>query len=553
MQETNGDRNIFAQALGVAAKAGNLEAVKLMVKFPTRWWNKDMVVNKEGETVLMEAAAHGQHEVMDWLMREGADVRLRSPNGETAEDLARTSEAPGETLAVLQQMETMATKRLLAPLAKGRMVPKTDFERIMAAGALVNTVENSTGLTAVALASKYGMTEMVRMLAPQGADLDWRDPARGHCVLHMACDHGHFNAVITLLEYGADPSAVTDHFEMDCLQLAAMNGRNGIVQAMLDHGRKYPERKADPKRTNYNGETALLMFTRQLYGSVGQQAQILKLLIEGGSDVNVKSADGTKGSPIYYSIDHNQAEAMILLAEAGADTAAVAVDEEDGRQVGAFEQSLRSGCQACAAWLIKSKRREDFQFTKQQGGRKGVTALYSAVMQDWLDVSAALLEDGVDPNVVNMDMATPLFAAALRGNKDMIDLLIRNGANVEARNRGAETALCVAANLGKVDAVRALIAVGANINAQDKSHTTPLFRAAMNGHLECVVVLLKAGADSNQEGFVKPNKGKGGGGRAGMAKLETPASIARRHGHTQVAEVIEKYQHGSNSHDAHEL
>ena len=118
-----------------------------------------------GYTAVTHAAANGQYEVVEWLAREGADVRMRSPNGETAEDLARTSEAPGETLAVLDMMSAMATDKLLASLSKGRAMTATEFEQVLAAGADTNKADNSTGLTAVALAAKFGMTEMVKLLA----------------------------------------------------------------------------------------------------------------------------------------------------------------------------------------------------------------------------------------------------------------------------------------------------------------------------------------------------------------------------------------------------
>ena len=373
-----------------------------------------------------------------------------------------------------------------------------------------------------------------------GADLEWRDPRTGHCVLHMACDRGHFNALVTLLEYGADPSVVTEQFEMDCLQLAAMNGRNGIVQAMLDHGNKYPEKRADPKRANYQGENALLMFTRQMYGAVGQQANIMKLLIDGGSDVNAKAADGTRGSPIFYSIDHSQPVAMEMLVAAGAQTNVVAVDEEDGgRPVGAFEQSVRSGCQKCAAWLIKNGHREEFEFTRQRSGARGLTALYAVVLQSWQDVAEGLIKDGTDPNVRNADMSTPLFAAALTGSKESVDMLVKAGANLEARNRDTETALFVAANNGKDVSLRALIAGGANVNAMDKSQTTALFRAAMNGHVYCVTELLEAGADTEQQGYSTAKRTAGG--RAGIATLVTPAAVAAQNGHARVAEIIKGF------------
>eukprot|EP01050_Picozoa_sp_SAG11_P012416 SAG11_NODE_1377_length_5084_cov_3.764092_3_plen_658_part_00 len=540
LQETDLDKNVLAQGLGLAAAAGHVSTVELFVRFPTKWWNKNMVVNEVGETVLMHAAANGQYDVVEWLLNEGADVRVRSPNGETAEDLARTSDSPGETLAIIQRFADEATQKMLGRLAKGLALDETQFTAAMASGAVVNTPENSTGLTAVALASKFGMADMVKLLAQNGADLNWRDERSGHAVIHMGCDRGHFNVVLNLLEYGASPSATTDHFDMDCLMLAAMNGRNGLVQMMLEHGKAYPDQRADPARTNFEGENALLMFVRQMYGAGAGQARVVKLLIDGGSDVNAAGADGS--SALFYAIDHSQFQSMELLVQAGAGTASVSTDAEDGdRPVGAFEQSIRSGCRECAAWLISNGHREEFKYTKVRGGARGATALFSVMMLGWDDVSEALLNDGAGVNEQNLDGSTPLFAAALKGSKSGVELLLKRGADLEALNVEGDTALLVAADHGKAESVIALVAAGAKVDARDRSQATPLFRAAMNGHQAAVRELLKAGADPKLQGWANPGSSRRTRGRAGMAKLDSAAGIARRHGFSAVAALIEKW------------
>ena len=88
------------------------------------------------------------------------------------------------------------------------------------------------------------------------------------------------------------------------LHLAAMNGRNGIAQIMLQAG-------TNPNAKDWEGETALLKFARQVYGSGTGQSDLIKLFIAKGADLDVRDKDGH--SALYYAIDHNQVAASRLL------------------------------------------------------------------------------------------------------------------------------------------------------------------------------------------------------------------------------------------------
>ena len=147
----------------------------------------------------------------------------------------------------------------------------------------------------------------------------------------------------------------------------------------------------DAKHKNFEGEDALLMFARQMYGRTAQQTGMVAALVDAGADINLR---GHKGfTALYYLIDHAQVRgapaphahgrarererarvagrgvgvsrmwlrqdaAMQLLIEKGADVKDVARESggegEDGLEVelkvGAFEQSIRSGCRPCATW-----------------------------------------------------------------------------------------------------------------------------------------------------------------------------------------------------------
>jgi len=70
----------------------------------------------------------------------------------------------------------------------------------------------------------------------------------------------------------------------------------------------------------------------------------------------------------------------------------------------------------------------------------------------------------------------------------------------------------------------ALIAAGADVNAKQQDDVTALHEAAQNGDREIVDALLAAGAD--------PSLTLSGG--------ERPADLARKHGHPDIAQLLEQ-------------
>lgn len=114
---------------------------------------------------------------------------------------------------------------------------------------------------------------------------------------------------------------------------------------------------------------------------------------------------------------------------------------------------------------------------------------------------AALLEDGVDPNIRRTIVVevylerprTPLMAAAEANQAEAVRALIEAGADVELYSDKDHNALLVASEDGSIDAMRALIEAGADIEARNTSGMTPLSYAAYAGG-DAVKVLLEAGA-----------------------------------------------------------
>jgi len=327
---------------------------------------------------------------------------------------------------------------------------------------------------------------------------------------------------------------------MNCLHLAAMNGRNGIAQMMLRAG-------TDPNAKDWEGETALLKFARQIYGSGTGQGELIKLFIAKGADLDVRDKDGH--SALYFAIDHNQVAGSRLLISAGADAKSILKKTNqhgETASVGAFEMAMSSGSHDVTLWLVKDGHAADMMFTHTAlKGTKAMslTPIYAALTQGWEDVGLALIESDSDKSLIdakNKDGAVPLHIAASKGHAQAVDALIAAGAAVNHANTNGETALFKAADRGNRVIVLKLIEGGANIEAKDRGDNTPLFKAAAKGHAAAASALLENGANKNAKGYAVG--GGKGGKQAGMASLETPAECAERHGFKELAEYIRNFE-----------
>jgi len=120
-----------------------------------------------------------------------------------------------------------------------------------------------------------------------------------------------------------------------------------------------------------------------------------------------------------------------------------------------------------------------------------------------------------------------LWDAARAGDTLALGKALAAGAMIDSldvrRNPNGRRALNWAAWFNHPDAIRFLIAKGATVNLDNRTGFTPLHHAAENGSLEAAEVLLDAGADPTW-----PNN-----------MGETPAQVARKRMHPEVASVIE--------------
>jgi len=240
-------------------------------------------------------------------------------------------------------------------------------------------------------AAKKGDTAELRALIRQEVDVNAAGPD-GSTALMWAAYREDAEALKLLLAAQADVNARNAYGITPLLQ-ASRVGNAEMVEALLKAG-------ADLKAAERKGETPLMA------AAAAGDANSVRLLISHGSDANAREQDRGQTALMWAAARGHTAVVDALLA-ARADPNVVATEsslvneERSGARV--YVNYARGGLTA----LMFAAREGHIDVTKSliAAGAKldvrnpsGASPMLIAVINDWLDLAAVLLEAGADPN-----------------------------------------------------------------------------------------------------------------------------------------------------------
>ena len=357
-------------------------------------------------------------------------VRLLLENG--AKSCLNTRDIKGRTPLLIATAGTMPN--LLAMLLEY--------------GADINIGGYDTYKTPLHVACELGDKEIVRILLNAKPELN-RLTTDSLTPLYIAAKRMHTEAIVILLEAGADPNSKNDERGITPLMAAALNDDTKSIHTILEYSGTLVN-----ETSNVNGYTAL-----QFAAQDGHLAA-LRLLLQRSANV-----EATLSTPTGET-------ALLLAASAG-------------------EEAIVHELLEWKANVLATTKTDRH------------SALALAVLNNHEDVVSTLLEwqrtNGIF--IVNalstFDGKTPLILAADKGNLEITRLLVENNAYLEDRSFNEEnTALMAAVKWQDPDLVKVLIDAGADVEAMDYNGCRPLYVAAQLGDEDLVAILLKAGARS---------------------------------------------------------
>ena len=237
--------------------------------------------DKRGRTALLEAAEDKQFEVLEMLLRRGADVQAADKRGYSA-------------------LSSVAEERFAAGAALTLLAAGADIEH--------KTID---GCTPLILAAGKGCDLVVQLLIRSRANVNATSDS-GYTPLLGAARHGHFPVVTNLLREPTGSSIdvnASDHKGRTALALAIAkreSEREGAYTSVVD---VLLGKNADVRKADLLGHTPLMQAV-----FVGAEDVFDKLL---SKVQNIDVLDNEGFTALHHAAGHGQASMIKSLCEAG--------------------------------------------------------------------------------------------------------------------------------------------------------------------------------------------------------------------------------------------
>ncbi|CAF0726075.1 unnamed protein product [Brachionus calyciflorus] len=473
--------------LGLACASGYIELVSVLLAINSNS-NLDNVSKskiKSESTPLIEACSNGHEQIVDLLLKHGANPNKKSSSGSTplhyaiqnnhANIVRKLLETCKDIIVIDQPNENGHT-----PLMEASSNGNLECVKILVECGLanVNTYSAEFKETALTLASYKGHVDVVRYLLEKGADCEHKTDEM-HTALMEACMDGHVEVAKILIENGASVNMPPDAFESP-LTLAACGGHVELADLLIDNHADLEERNdegytplMEAAREGHEEMVALLLFHDADINAITDETQetaltlaccggcyeVAKFLLEAGADPNL----GNASTPLMEAAQEGHLELVQLLIKAGANvnkfyTALITNGQNSNQNITSCESALSLACE------------------------NGHT-----------DVVAALIKAGAESDRPDPDKGyTPLMKAARSGQLCTVQYLVNNCSvdlNKTSKNNES-TALSFACANGHMQVIEFLLQNGANPLHVLKDNTTCLIEASKNGHVKIVELLI---------------------------------------------------------------
>ena len=254
---------------------------------------------------LLKAARAGNNKTVNKMLNIGVNIHVSEYGYLDA--LAEAAENGHlDTVNLLLERGTWKQKNIDSAIHKAQKNNHTEIVKRLLEASATKDSKKEVDPQLLVNAAQDGNVETVKMLLAAGVDVNARDKYYKQTALYEAVVSGSPETVFALLSAGADVNARPDeNFNFGETPLIAASTKNAeIVKLLIDEG-------ADVNIKNSQGQTALMMAAFWHTNNI----DIVKMLLDNGADVNAK--DNQDKTALDYAKKEKHTKIANLLKQYG--------------------------------------------------------------------------------------------------------------------------------------------------------------------------------------------------------------------------------------------
>lgn len=494
-------------ALHSAVCGGHIDVVEVLLRAGADF----RAVGPDGESPLHLAASAAKAEIVSVLLRYGASISARTFEGDTP--LHYAAAATGALAAKAAEDHFKCGCQLRKDAAHGHVDHnKTDCVAVLLQNGADAAAENVYGLTPLAVGAAAGHEDVTKALLDLSPStiyspaayariissfnasrpvevLQWisgvfdetkESQVAWHDLLIRACSASNKKLVALALSKGAPPSPASEHGPHP-LVIAIESAKVEIVELLVAAG-------ADLKTSFTGGINALHLTckhpgktTLTVLNGKGEKAMMASLLMKNSIHVNSRTTNGD--SALHFAVATGDRLLVRTLLERGA-----SVDIRNNRGSTPLHAAVAtwvfSEVVDMLLWSNACPNAQDHY------GRTPLHLIRSNAAES-TQALEILLRKGADPSIraYNGDLAT--HCATKRGDWTVVGRLLQAGASVHAKGAKGRTMLHLAAHRGYGSIIEALLKLGADVKDVDEDGQNALDLARDGEQSDAISLLLQ--------------------------------------------------------------
>jgi ankyrin repeat protein len=355
--------------------------------------------------------------------------------------------------------------------------------------------------------------------APDGSELLNSTTTRGMTPLHWAAVFGHLDLIKRMIQFGADPSILSER-NATILHEAAVGGDLETVVYFVEHHKidpLLPDNKGilpiiwSLQENHINVFNYLLTKVQTLYLNAKEGWNILTEAVRAGNlnivhflinecDLSTKQENKYRHNLLHIACGNLKTNSSELVSTL-IDTYNIKLDELDENGNTPLHVAVSCGNIFAAKIILQKFLNDDnYLYILDLKNDYGFAPLHLACDEPQkFFIVAELLQAGASVDIRDTLNSTPLFHAAYNNAVITVKLLLNASPCVNCSNKTGWTPIHIAATEGNIQILELLIDhlkdAKKVINTAEEEGWTPLLIAAQNGFLDVIKLLITNGAD----------------------------------------------------------